>query len=68
MRISFEQSLTQITDWIEIFETKNWIESQKYSLWSEKEIHCAKLKLCTVFLFYQMKKMLYYIVVEKETD
>jgi len=68
IRISFEQSFTQMTNWIEIFETRNWTELQKYSLWSEKETHYAKLKLYTVFSLHQIKKMHNCIVVEKETD
>jgi len=31
-------------------------------------MHCAKLKLCIVFLLHQMKKMHDCIIVEKETD
>ncbi len=53
---------------IEILETSNWTEQQKYPLWSEKEAHCAKLSLCTVFSLCQMKKMHNCIVAEKETD
>ncbi len=66
--IPFEQSLAQMTGWIEILKTSDWTEQQKYPLWSEKEVHCAKLSLCTVFSLHQMKKMHDHIVAEKETD
>ncbi len=65
---SFEWSFAQMTGWIEILKTSNWTEQQKYSLWSEKEVHCAKLSLCTVFSLHQMRKMHDCIVAEKETD
>ncbi len=57
-----------MTGWIEILETSDWTEQQKYSLWSEKEAHCAKLSLCTVFSLCQMRKMHDHIIAEKETD
>ncbi len=57
-----------MTGWIEILKTSDWTEQQKYPLWSEKEVHCAKLSLCTVFSLHQMRKMYDHIVAEKETD
>ncbi len=68
MSIPFEWSSAQITDWIEILKTSGWTEQQKYPLWSEKEAHCVKLSLCTVFSLCQMRKMYDCIVAEKEAD
>jgi hypothetical protein len=49
MNISFEWSLTQMTDWIETLKTRNWTESQKYSLWSEKRCIVQNLNYALCF-------------------
>jgi hypothetical protein len=42
--------------------------SSRNTLCGQKEAHCAKLSLCTVFSLHQMRKMHDCIIAEKETD